>query len=154
MPSCETRNITVKAERDPTSFNGFEFQMFENGAAVKNDTIHSNKDGKGKKEDYHTIIFTLKNEGTSDLKFVGDPLDVMWVKPGNEKHAGDCPKKRSGDPDFSVDEVSADRLVVHNANRRMCKHKFVLNFETTKPDGTQAIVAYDPIWANGNGGSR
>ena len=157
MACGEKRTITVKAKRDATSFSGFDFEMFENGQKVPGDSIESNKDGKGKAPDYHTFTFKLENDpdpgSGTDLKFVGNPFDVMWVKPGSETHAGDCPKKRTGDPDFCVAEVTADTLTVHNANSRKCKYKFVLNFVGTKADGSQGMVSYDPVWTNGNGGS-
>ena len=153
MACCEKRTITIKAKRDATSFSGFDFTMFENGKKIDDGTIVSDKDGKGKVSDYHTYVFDLENDDDSDLKFVGNPFDVMWVKKGNQSHDGDCPKKRSGDPEFCVADITADKLTVHNANSEKCKYKFVLNFVGTKADGSQGMVSYDPVWTNGNGGS-
>lgn len=154
MACIETRNITIKAKRDPTQYIGFKFRMYENDRAIDDETLVSEKELKHKKEaDYHTFIFTLENEGTSDLAFLDNPFDVMWVKPGNADKPGKCPDRRSSDPDFCVGEVFSTRLVVHNANSRKCKHKFVLNFAGTKADGSLGVVPYDPIWSNGNGGS-
>lgn len=153
MACIETRTITVTAKRDPTSFSGFDFQMFEGGKKVPDENLASEKTPAVKKTDYHTFIFMLENEGDSDLKFVSSPFDVLWVQPGIADHPGACPKKRVTDRDFCVAEVTAYKLSVHNANSRKCKHKFVLNFVGTKADGSQGMVSYDPIWTNSNGGS-
>lgn len=154
MACIETRNITVKAKRDPTSYTGFDFSLWENGMKVEDETIVSKKEPKHKQSDHHKFIFKLENEEGSDLKFLDNSCDVMWVKPGNENQAGNCPKKRSNDRDFFVCDISPHELVVLNANSRKCMLKFVLNFVGTKADGSQGVVPYDPIWGNTNGGSR
>lgn len=156
MSCIETRTITIKAKRDPTDFSGFDFKMFEDGNRVDDDTIVSDKDKlkNAKKCDFHTFIFKLENAEGSDLKFVDNPFDVMWVKTGNATHAGECPKRRSNDRDFCIASIADHELVVHNANSRKCKHKFVLNFVGTKADGSQGMVSYDPVWTNSNGGAR
>lgn len=154
MSCVETRNITVRAERDSTKPNGFGFTMVENGTVIADDTIHAAKGGGDKNSDYHTFIFTLENGAGSNLEFLDHPFDVMWVAPGNASQAPQCPPRRSSDADFNIGAIEPRRLVVHNANSRPCKHKFVLNFVGTKADGTRGIVPYDPIWGNTNGGSK
>lgn len=154
MSCVETRNITISARRDPTSYGGFHFDMLENGKNVPDDTIDCGKTDSHKQSDYHKFVFTLENAADTDLQFVDNPFDVMWVAPGNENQAPRCPDRRAHDKDFNIGEIGPHRLVVHNANSRKCKHKFVLNFVGTRADGKRGVVPYDPIWGNTNGGSR
>lgn len=150
MSSCvETRRITIKPRRDPTDYSGFKFDMLENGQPVPNDTLQVSKTKAHKQTDYHTFIFTVENADDTDLKFIDNPFDVMWVTPGNN-----CPKHRTHDMDFNIGAIDSEHLTVHNANSRQCSLKFVLNFVGTKADGSRGIIAYDPIWTNNNGGSR
>lgn len=154
MACIETRTITVKAKRDPTKYEGFDFSMWEGDRKVDDETIVAEKGNQHQQSDHHKFIFKLENERGSDLQFLNNSCDVMWVKPGNENQAGKCPKQRSNDPDFFVCDIKPHELTVLNANSRRCKHKFVLNFVGTKADGSQGVVSYDPIWGNGNGGLR
>lgn len=152
MACCETRTITVKARRDPTSYSGFRFAMYENGQEIDDHTIVCDKSNGMKKGDHQSFVFNLENAENSDLKFVGDPFDVMWVKPGNATKPPKCPESRVTDKDFNIGELTAYSTTVNNANSRQCMHKFVLNFVGTKADGSQGMVSYDPIWDNKNGG--
>jgi len=153
MACIETRNITITAAPDPSKDCGYRFAMVEKGSNVTNDEIKSAKSNGVKQSDYHTFHFTLQNLEGSDLQFLNDPFDVMWVKPGNSSNPGSCPDKRMTDGDFCVGQITPSTLTVHNANSRNCKHKFVLNFYGTRADGSKGVVPYDPVWTNGNGGS-
>lgn len=153
MACCETRDITIRATEDSSKSGGVKFEMFEHGTKVPDETIACHKSDAMKKDDHHLVAFQLQADHGLDLRFLKDRDEVMWVKTGNPSSAPACPQKSAKDPDFAIDGVTDKKLVVKNLNTRAGKHRFVLNFIGTRPDGTTGLIQYDPIWGNANGGS-
>ena len=154
MTCIQDRDIKITATPNRAG-NGFDFTMSDkDGNPISDDKIESHKNDSHKKKDYHAFHFTLETTDGSNLAFLKDPFDVMWVAPIDGTTKPDfCPNKRVTDEDFCVGEITDTTLTVYNANSRKHDFKFVLNFVWTKQNKSRQDVRYDPVWTNGNGGA-
>lgn len=155
-------NRTVKIYASRNANGEIEFEMKEGGGGGPDTEIlvfNKNKDGIPKSE-YYEVEFELRNQNSTpqnpgtNLEFVTppNPVPVMFLSKGSDKHLPKCPKGPSANNDgqITVAGVTPTTLTVQNKDDFDCFYKFVLNF-VDKDNGNQ-IVAFDPIWGNQNGG--
>jgi hypothetical protein len=142
------RKVTVTAKRNGSKI---DFEMEEKGHYTELLLFNKNDDGI-KKTDTYDIIFDLKPDPGVNVEFVQDKGDVMYVSKGSNSHVPKCPKNANGNPQtpFAVTSVSATQLTVNNPDNDVCFYKFALRF--IDKDNGNAIVTFDPIYGNQNGG--
>lgn len=144
----QPRKVTIKATKNGSKI---DFEMEENGHYTE--LLLFNKDlDKIKKNESYQITFTLDNDNGANLEFVQDRGDVMYVLKGSNSSVPKCPKNANGNSQtpFTVSNVTATTLTVDNPDDDVCFYKFALRF-IDKNNGN-AIVTFDPIYGNQNGG--
>jgi len=153
-------NRKVKIEASRNANGEIEFEMKEGGGPDTEILVfNKNKDNIPKSE-FYEVEFELKNQTATpqnpgtNLEFVTppNPVPVMFLSKGSDKHLPKCPKGPSSTSDgqISVTGVTPTKLTVQNKDENECFYKFVLNF--VDRDNNNQIVAFDPIWGNQNGG--
>ena len=148
----DTRKITIKAFRDGSPPDGYRFEMLPEGEPNTDRlTFNKNSDGMSKSDRY-TVKFYLVNDSSSNLRFVSDEKEVMWVSKGTPTDPGPCPAVTCHDGQFDVKDVEDYYLKVVNKDMDECQYKFVLNFIGLNSAGKTALIPFDPIWDNKNGG--
>jgi len=151
--SNDERTIVIKACRDGTPPDGYRFEMLPTGEPAT-DRLTFNKDHDGmKKSQKYTVKFSLMNDSSSNLRFIRDEKVVMWVSKGTSTAPGPCPVVSIHDSEFEVKDLEDYFLKVENKDTIECQYKFVLNFVGLNADGKTALIPFDPIWDNKNGGA-
>src|SRR5688500_1970222 len=91
-------------------------------------TFNKYHEGLNKSQKY-TVEFSLMNDASSDLRFIRDEKEVMWVSKGPvPTDPGPCPVVTIHDSEFEVKEVKDYFLRVENKDSIDRQYKFVLNF--------------------------
>jgi hypothetical protein len=152
--SKDERTIVIKAYKDGSAPDGYRFEMLPTGKPHTT-TLTFNKDHDGmKKSQKYKVKFSLMNDNATgaDLRFIRDDKEVMWVSKGTPTDPGPCPVVTIHDPEFEVKTVEDYYLEITNKDDAICQYKFVLNFVGVNSAGKTALIPFDPIWDNKNGG--
>lgn len=155
MANRYPKKITVVAEPNPHSANGYDFRLEDqNGKQI--DTLVFRKDDEPgmKRSDCHEVKFKLEQDQGMTLEFAQTPADALWVAWGTETEFPKCPNTQPSAPDaiFYAEKSGANTLTAINKNPKKMKFRFALNFVDPHSATPTKLITYDPDGGNENGG--
>lgn len=153
--AAHDRNFIIKTSRSGSVYQVDLFERVQgNEVQIPPATpIKFDKHGNNhKKTDYYRLKFTIQNGPSCDLRFLGDPANVMWV----HQDATQCPTAFCEVPDaLWTDNVKPNSLSLINADLREEELRFTINLvdRSVQNPTPSDYVPLDPIVSNGNKGS-